>query len=467
MKYGLSEQQLQQIIAFIKNYPEVEKAVLFGSRAIDTFKEGSDVDIALFGEAVTASLAMGIKFDIEEDTYLPFFFDFIAWPTITNEALKEHIDKVGVLIYRKGWREVKLGDVCINITDGSHYSPKDYKNGLPMFSVKDMMENGFDYSNPKTISTEDFEKLILSGCQPEKDDVLIAKDGSVMKHIFRVKNKPDYVLLSSIAILRPNINIVYPQFLVYAIKNPDIIDSILSKFVSGTGVPRIVLKDFKNVEIKIPPLPEQKAIASVLSSLDDKIDLLHRQNKTLESMAETLFRQWFVEEADEEWGETSLSEYAVFSNGKSRPTEYGNIPVYGGNGILSYTNISNYSGKSVIIGRVGAYCGSLYYEDGEIWVSDNALHVSAKNENEIHYLFYLLKSMNLNSMALGSSHPLLTQSLLKSIEVISPPPSKILEFNNIAKSFRSKIKKDQQQIRILEELRDTLLSKLMNGEVKI
>ena len=78
MKYGLSEDQLSEIINLLSKCPEIEEAVLFGSRAIDTYKEASDVDIALKGENVTASLAAKLKFDLEEDTYLPFFFDFVA-----------------------------------------------------------------------------------------------------------------------------------------------------------------------------------------------------------------------------------------------------------------------------------------------------------------------------------------------------------------------------------------------------
>ena len=102
MKYGISDVQLKEIIEFIKEYPEVEKAVIFGSRALDTYKEASDVDIALKGEKVTHSLAAKMKFNIEEDTYLPFFFDFVAYPTLTNKALKEQIDTKGIVIYRRG-----------------------------------------------------------------------------------------------------------------------------------------------------------------------------------------------------------------------------------------------------------------------------------------------------------------------------------------------------------------------------
>jgi predicted nucleotidyltransferase len=99
--YGLKDSQLEEIISFISRRHEVEKAVLFGSRAIGTWKPASDVDIALFGEQVTAGLAAALKFDIEEDTYLPFFFDFVAYPTITNEAFKAHIDRKGHVLFKR------------------------------------------------------------------------------------------------------------------------------------------------------------------------------------------------------------------------------------------------------------------------------------------------------------------------------------------------------------------------------
>lgn len=102
MSYGLSDQQLEEIIQFIAAYPEVEEAILFGSRAIGTYKPASDVDIAIKGNGVNSALAARLKFDIEEDTYLPYFFDFVAYSTITREALKQHIDEKGISIYRSG-----------------------------------------------------------------------------------------------------------------------------------------------------------------------------------------------------------------------------------------------------------------------------------------------------------------------------------------------------------------------------
>ena len=104
----------------------------------------------------------------------------------------------------------------------------------------------------------------------------------------------------------------------------------------------------------IHPSPEQKAIAEVLSALDDKIDLLHRQNKTLEQMAETLFRQWFVVEAGEDWEEGVLGDLVEVKYGKDhKKLQDGEIPVYGSGGVMRYAERSLYDNESVLIPRKG------------------------------------------------------------------------------------------------------------------
>ncbi|GHU54896.1 hypothetical protein FACS189442_1770 [Spirochaetia bacterium] len=96
--YGLKDAHLQTIITYIKRCPKVEHAALFGSRAMGTYRPASDIDIALFGDGVTAGLAAALKFNIEEETGIPYFCDFVAYPKITNKALKDHIDRYGVTI---------------------------------------------------------------------------------------------------------------------------------------------------------------------------------------------------------------------------------------------------------------------------------------------------------------------------------------------------------------------------------
>lgn len=310
------------------------------------------------------------------------------------------------------------------------------------------------------------DELIGSNCKA--GDIVFTHRGTIGQVGLIPENKyKRYVISQSGMKLTVNPELIDNKFLFYFFKS-EFGQFQLLKYEAQVGVPSISnpLSSLKEIEVPIPPLDEQTAISSILSSLDDKIDLLQCQNATLEKMAETLFRQWFVEEAKEDWKDDRLSFFANFYNGKSRPREQGKIPIYGGNGILGYTSKSNYSGKSIIIGRVGAYCGSLYYENGEIWVSDNALLVKPKMENTTYFLFHLLKTLNLNSMAEGSSHPLLTQTLLKSIEIQLPPIQKINDFDHIGEDIQRKISFNQTQILTLTAFRDTLLPKLMSGEVR-
>ncbi len=164
-----------------------------------------------------------------------------------------------------------------------------------------------------------------------------------------------------------------------------------------------------------------------------------------------------------------LGDIADFANGKTRPPQIPNgiVPIYGGNGILGYTNQQNSVGETLVIGRVGAYCGSLYFENRPIWVTDNALRAIPKKDFYSKYLYFLFRSLELNSLAEGSGHPLLTQKLLKSIEIIIPTDEEVLQFNKIVDPLFQKKFINRSQITTLEHLRDTLLPKLMSGAVRV
>jgi type I restriction enzyme, S subunit len=159
------------------------------------------------------------------------------------------------------------------------------------------------------------------------------------------------------------------------------------------------------------------------------------------------------------WKECKLGVIAEFKNGKSRPHETtdGIIPIYGGNGILGYTNISNSNNEVVIIGRVGAYCGSVFYENRPIWISDNALFALPHDGYNAKYLFYFLKNLDLNLQAEGSSHPLLTQTLLNSLDVFftdSLPEQQAIA--NVLSSLDDKIDLLHRQNKTLEAMAETL-----------
>jgi len=155
-----------------------------------------------------------------------------------------------------------------------------------------------------------------------------------------------------------------------------------------------------------------------------------------------------------------LGDVLKFGNGKARPKSEGSRPIYGGNGILGYTAENNYEGEIIVIGRVGAYCGATYYENRPIWVSDNALAAIPKDNNDAKYLYYFLKKMDLNQHAEGSSHPLITQTLLNSLDIeISYELSEQKAIALILSSLDDKIDLLHRQNKTLEAMAETLFRK--------
>ena len=185
------------------------------------------------------------------------------------------------------WSVSSLGEACERITDGSHWSPKTVEEGgIPMASVKDMHNWGLNLSTCRRIADSEFHTLVRSDCKPLVDDVLIAKDGSYLKHSFWVQKPVEVVILSSIAILRPNKRIL-PSFLSLYLQDPQIM-SRMKGFVSGVAIPRIVLKDFRKFQIQLPPLPLQQQFAKFIEPMLRLCVSLTERNENLRTTRDLL-----------------------------------------------------------------------------------------------------------------------------------------------------------------------------------
>ena len=161
--------------------------------------------------------------------------------------------------------------------------------------------------------------------------------------------------------------------------------------------------------------------------------------------------------SDSEWKDIKLGDVADFGNGKVRPKSFGAIPVYGGNGILDFCNESNFKNETIVIGRVGAYCGSVYYENKPIWISDNALAAKPKEKFHTKFLYYYLKNLGLNQFAEGSSHQLITQSLMNSIDIfITDNFNEQKAIASVLSSLDDKIDILHRQNKTLESIAETL-----------
>ncbi|MFB2259547.1 MULTISPECIES: restriction endonuclease subunit S [Staphylococcaceae] len=158
--------------------------------------------------------------------------------------------------------------------------------------------------------------------------------------------------------------------------------------------------------------------------------------------------------------EYKLSDLAILKNGKSvKPTDRDEIPVFGSNGIIGYTVKPLFNSKMIIIGRVGANCGSVHYYEGKVWLSDNTIGVEAKKNVNTYYLYYLLKYMQLHRYAGGSAQPLLNQKTLKDLNISILPINHQNIIGYVLKLIDKKIDLNQRIIANLEELSQTLFKR--------
>lgn len=252
-------------------------------------------------------------------------------------------------------------------------------------------------------------------------------------------------------------NQLIPEYLMMWFKRPEF--DRYARFKSHGSVREVMDWDeMCKVELPVPPIEKQRSIVKAYQTITDRIVLKQQINDNLEAMLTAVFYDTF---SSKEIAERSkLSELMSFGNGKSRPKTDGTIPVYGGNGVLSYTDQYNIE-NAILIGRVGAYCGSVYLEQGICWVSDNAIFAKSKVSTDEFFDYFLLKSLNLFNHHVGTGQQLLTQEILNNIEVVKPDYEQIEVFNEKAKEVYESITDNKSEIIRLQELADLLLSRLV------
>ncbi len=388
------------------------------------------------------------------------------------------------------WKECKLGELCSDIAYGYTESASLEPVGPKFLRITDIVPGRVSWASVPycKISNENQERYKL-----QLGDIVIARTGATTGYTYTVKPtdlKHDAVFASYLIRYRIDREKAEPFYIGHLLTSR-LWDGFVEGILGGSAQPGANAKQFADFEILLPPLPEQRAIAGVLSSLDDKIDLLHRQNKTLEGMAEALWRKMFVEEADNSWKETSLLEIIDLVGGgtpKTETAEYwdGSVPWLSAKDITSNhksfifqteKNISELGleNSSAILlpkyatiisarGTVGNYC-----------ILSSAMAFSQSNYGVLpkidgcYYFTYLLIAFivdELKSAAYGSVFDTITTNTFREQKIILPEKGKILFFEKEIKYYFEKIYNNTIQIRTLSHLRDTLLPKLMSGEVK-
>ncbi len=284
-------------------------------------------------------------------------------------------------------------------------------------------------------------------------------------------------------------NNVCKEFIYWLTRTPDYHCFIVNS-ASGTSIMHTSPSRIKNYEFYMPPFLEQKAITSVLSSLDDKIDLLHRQNNTLEQMAETLFRRWFVEEAKEEWGTSTIGEQLTTVLGGTPSTtkqEYwdGDVPwinsgevnkfrIYKPTRYITKLGLENSNTKilpkgTIVIAITGATLGQISLLEIDTCTNQSVVGIIPNKNYPKEFVFFwikhTIKEIILNET--GGAQPHINKNDIYKTKLIVPPLSIIKEKVSILSDYFNIIINNNNQISALEKLRDILLPKLMSGEVRV
>ena len=383
------------------------------------------------------------------------------------------------------WKEYKLGDICK--TNISQYSAKENWDNALYLDTGNITDNKIN----EIVTINDMTHGLPSRARRKvKDkDILFSTVRPNQRHIGILQNpQPNLLVSTGFTVISANQDVADPYFLYYFLSQKEIVDylhAIAEQAVSA--YPSIKASDIEDLDILLPELSQQKKISELLKSLDDKIELNRQINDNLEQQAQALFKSWFVdfepfkdgEFVDSElgmipkgWKIGELGEVAEFKRGKTitqKDTVFGTIPVIaGGLEPAYYHNKANTSAPVVTISASGANAGytQILFED--VWASDCSFIDSTCECILFAYCFLSINSRILRHAQVGAAQP---HVYAKDVNAFALP---IPNDTNIIKHFILQIEPIfemmgnlRSEIKELAQLRDTLLPRLMSGELKI
>ena len=378
------------------------------------------------------------------------------------------------------WKEYKLGELSIGKGSyGIGASAVPYSPSLHTYlRITDINDDGtLNKNGLMSLDDENADDYIL---QP--NDIVFARTGnSTGRSYFYDGSDGKLVYAGFLIKFSLDSKKVNPRILKYYTHSKPYFDWVRSFDTGGTRG-NINAKTYADMPIVLPPRRLQDIIVSILKSLDDKIEVNRKINENLEQQAQALFKSWFVDFEPFKNGEFVESELGMIPKGwrvgtlddlleikygkDHKKLSDGKIPVYGSGGLMRRVDKSLYKGESVLIPRKGTLNNVMYVNE-EFWTVDTMFYTIPKVEHIALFCYLFLLGKDLASMNAGSAVPSMTTEILNSMPVVIPQNSIVNEFDNVISSYFRKIENNDNESRRLSELRDTLLPKLMSGELKV
>ncbi|CAB5662838.1 restriction endonuclease subunit S [Serratia marcescens] len=423
------------------------------------------------------------------------------------------------------WTEVTANDFCASVRDGTHDSPKPVEKGRYLITSRHIIGGKIDLSNAYLISNDDFD-AINKRSKVDRWDVLISMIGTVGEPCL-VKDEPEFAI-KNIGLFKTK-NELDGRWLYYYLTSPQA-QTLIRQHSRGTTQAYVPLGALREFPIRVPKDREvMHAVTNILSGLDEKIDLNRRINQTLEAMAQAIFKSWFVDfdpikakiaaieqgqdplraamraisgktdaeldqvprehhnqlaataalfpdemeeselgEIPKRWDVKRIGDMIELAYGKalkSTDRQKGYVPVYGSGGITGYHNEALVPHGAIIVGRKGTV-GSLYWEDKPFFPIDTTFYVKPK-VLPMTYCFYAMQTLGLDKMNTDAAVPGLNRENVYRLELVKPPTSVLNAFDGLIGQTRKAMRANEVASQSLAELRDSLLPKLLSGELAI
>jgi type I restriction enzyme S subunit len=398
------------------------------------------------------------------------------------------------------WPTLSLQQANVELIDCEHRTPPPSDAGYPYVAIPQLRHGRIDLSSVRLISPQHYVEWTRKA-KPEEHDVVLSRRCNPGETAFVPENL-EFALGQNLVLLRADGTMVYPPFLRWLVSSPEWWEQI-GKFLNvGAVFDSLRCADVPKLTLHVPPLEDQRAISHVLGTLDGKIDLNERMNETLDAMAQTLFKSWFVDfdpvrakaqgrdtglpdhvavlfpgsfeeselgEIPKQWPTCRLDDLLVLQRGFDLPKTVRNIgsyPVLAASGPSGTHDKFMQKGPGVTTGRSGVL-GNVFYIHENFWPLNTSLWVKEFKHSTPAFAFHLLRHLDLKRFNAGSAVPTLNRNHVHGLRVLMPPMCLIQEFETHAVALLKRQRGNERESGTLGTLRDALLPKLISGEVRV
>ena len=371
------------------------------------------------------------------------------------------------------WTRRALADVCLTITDGSHYSPTTTEKGVPYITVRDLTGGVIDFTGCKLIAQSDYADLRRNGCAPRRGDVLFSKDGTVGK-VALVDTDEAFVVLSSLAILRPDPALMNSRFLAFSLQSPDFLSEAIGR-KTGVAIRRVILKNLKSMLVSVPPLEEQRRIVAVLDEAFAAIATANANAQKNLMNARELFTSYIlaaIRPGNQGLKRIAFGEFCKLQRGFDLPMKDrrpGSIPLISSSGVIDAVDRAMVCGPGVVTGRSGSI-GNVFYEVEDFWPLNTTLYIKDFFGNSARFVYHFLRAFNLKRYATGTGVPTLNRNFVNVAQVWVPTEPVVQQrmadaFDEIEGHVERLSQTYVNKVAGLSRLKQSLLDRAFAGEL--